>query len=331
MKRIHLGLAAGSIAALAACLFVAGCGTPSDNIDDEPLPRKRGSSGATSKVSAPVETLKMVKGDPKGVIKGTVKWEGAEPNLEDMTARLRNGMVNDKGYCLSGKDYETTQQTFRIGKNKGLGNVFVWIAPPPGHAFEVPDSQLPAKKEVRIHQPHCAFVPHCSVVFASRYKNGDQDPTGCQKLVVENDARVGHNSNVTGGPLNGSKNVLLGAWDGKGKIQDEKYDLKPERDAVTVSCGVHAWMKGYVRVFDHPYNVVTSVGADLKDPKKPVWENLDSPEVGTFEIKGAPVGAKVRLFAWHEELGHLLGAQGKEIVIDADASRNAQEILAKGK
>jgi hypothetical protein len=138
---------------------------------------------------------------------------------------------------------------------------------------------------------------------------------------------------MKGGPLSGERNELLGAWtDGDPKsIKKATFPLKPERNVVKISCGVHGWMSAWVWVFDHPYHAVSSVGANLSDAKKPIWENLDSPEVGTFEIKGAPVGAKVRLFAWHEELGHLLGSNGQSITIDADPKKNEQTIEAKAK
>jgi hypothetical protein len=324
MRRVQLGLVAGSLCAL-VCVFLTGCGVV--DRDDEPLAKKKDKGRGPGASIGPRAALKPVAGKYEGVISGVVKWEGKKPDLEALTAKLRGSMKSDPDYCLTGKkpgdtiagppfhDFEALQQSYRIGDNGNLGNVFVWIVPESGFAFDVPDSQLPAKKEVLISQPHCAFLPHCSVVFASRYKNGKQDPTGCQKMVVQNDARVSHNSNVQGGPLNNFPNVLLLSWDGKSKPADKVYELRPERDALSISCGIHGWMKAYVRAFDHPYAAVSSVGADLKDAKKPVWEDLSAKDFGTFEIKGVPIGAKVKLFAWHEELGHLLGATGKEITL----------------
>jgi len=329
MRGISIRLSTGALAALLLGVFVVGCGGPKET-DDEPV-RKGTKKGPTAgKTGGPAKTLTVLGQDKykyTGTIKGKVQWEGDLPNLEELTTKLQAGMTTNKDYCLHGegvKPYETTQQGYRIGDNKGLGNVFVWIQAPPGHAFDVPDSQLPALKDVRIHQPHCAFLPHCSVLFSWRYKDGAQVATG-QKLVVENDARVGHNSKVEGGPLNGVSDQLLGAWDGKGKIQEATYQLKPERDAVKISCGVHGWMRAYVRVFDHPYAAVSSVGANLGDAKSKVFENLKDPAFGSFEIKGVPVGAKVRLFAWHEELGQLLGNNGEEIELK---DTNAKDITA---
>src|SRR5262249_41385609 len=59
--------------------------------------------------------------------------------------------------------------------------------------------------------------------------------------------------------------------------------FKPATAAVSVSCTIHGWMKGYIRVFDHPYFAVTD-----KD--------------GNFEIKDAPAGTW-NLVVWQEEKG----------------------------
>ena len=344
MRRFSLGLMAGTVSAALCGLVLVGCGGPVDR-DDDQLPSKRGKGRGKGAgiVAAQSETLKLLAQDKykyAGTLSGSVKLSGDKPDQEKMTKDLQAGIIKDPDYCLHGrtggetippKPYETNQQVYRIGANGNLGNVFVWIQPAAGYAFDVPDTQLPAIKDVRLRQPHCAFLPHCVTLFASRYKNGDQDPTGCQKLVVENDARVTHNAKVQGGPLNGTVNKLLAAWNGKAKVHEEVFVLKPEKQPVRVSCDIHTWMSGYVRVFDHPYSAVTSVGADLSDDKKPVWEDLASPSVGTYQIKGVPIGAKVRLFAWHEQAGDLAGANGKEITIDADPSKNKFDFDAKAK
>jgi hypothetical protein len=220
-------------------------------------------------------------------------------------------MVKDRDYCLAGKEYETNQQMYRIGDNGNLGNVFVWIQPEPGHYFEVPEDQIKAlPQRVLISQPHCAFLPHCSIHVPSYYKDGKLEKTG-QKFVVENDAMVGHNSNVSGGADNPGENRLLGAG------KEMEVTLVPSRNYVSIRCNIHPWMSAYLRVFDHPYAAVSSVGGD---PGKKVYEDLKDPKFGTYEIKGVPVGAKVRLFAWHEsdsvgEKGWLTSPKGDEVTI----------------
>ena len=54
---------------------------------------------------------------------------------------------------------------------------------------------------------------------------------------------------------------------------------------IPVKCNVHAWMKSYIGVLDHPYFAVT--GAD-----------------GSYEFKGLPPG-EYTIAAWHEQLGEL--------------------------
>jgi hypothetical protein len=278
----------------------------------------RGKPAKKEKGTGPkAAALKPVTAKEYGVIRGKVAWTGDPPaNLEALTTGLRQGMGanKDKDYCLSGKDFETTQQVYRIGENKGLGNVFVWIVPEEGHYFQIPGDQLEKfKGEVHIHQPHCAFLPHSTVLFPSTYdKDGKPKKTG-QVLVIENDAKVSHNSKVAG-TINqpGDKIMTPGA--------NERFTLKPEKNYLTVSCGVHAWMKGYIRVFDHPYAAVTSVGAD---PKAKKWEDTASDKFGTYEITGVPVGAKVRIIAWHEDLGFLgEGDRGKELEIKKENTEN---------
>lgn len=323
MKRLQLSWLASALMILCA-LVVAGCGgTRTDDEDDYDVGTRK--TKGPGKGGAAGVALKPVKATEYGVIKGKVTWEGGEPSFEDETAKLRAAMSGsqDKNYCLTGKradgtgtpvqPFETEQQAFRIGKNKGLGNVFVWIQPEAGHYFEVPKEQLDAvPKEVTLTQPHCAFLPHAFVLFPSyRGADGKLVPTG-QKFFVENDAYVGHNAKVQGGPLNTGQGSSIEGKKPDGTTKKIEIFLKPDTTPVSVACDIHGWMKAWCRVYDHPYATVTSVGADAKAKK---WEDLDSPAVGTFEIKGVPVGAKVKLFAWHEVLGPLGEAKGKEVVL----------------
>src|SRR5262249_53049648 len=95
-------------------------------------------------------------------------------------------------------------------------------------------------------------------------------------------------------------------------------ELVPDRQEVVVACDVHGWMRSYIRVFDHPYAAVSSVGRDEAAKK---WEDMGSPKVGEWELKSCPVGAKVKLFAWHETLGWLgKGGQAGEDITIKDAN-----------
>ena len=103
----------------------------------------------------------------KGVLKGKIVMKGS-PNLDELTKQLRDKIkMKDTEYCMKGSEAETTESEYRIGKDNTLGNVFVWIVPDSGTFFKVDDNQLKAlEKEVKIHQPHCAFIPHCAFLFS---------------------------------------------------------------------------------------------------------------------------------------------------------------------
>jgi hypothetical protein len=329
MRRLSIGLTAGVLTAALGSVVLTGCGGPVDQ-EKRPIVRskKKDKDGDTRGSGGGVKARKPLgkPDDYKGVVTGYVKWEGPRPELHETPA-----MSTDKDYCLTGKKgdfqsevkpYETYQQNWRVGKNDQLGNVFVWIEAPKGFDFRPPEAVLPKEETVTIHQPHCAFLPHCSVL-----RGLSPDGTKIQTLTIMNDARVLHNSKVTW--RNGERNPSLPPWSGKGKPSQEVFSLKPEKTPITVSCGVHGWMSAYVRVFNHPFATVSSVGADLSNPKDRKWENEGDPKFGTFEIRGVPVGAQVKLFAWHEKLEYLLGKNGKDITIKADPKENEQVITAR--
>jgi hypothetical protein len=324
-------LVAGSLAAT-ACLLLAGCGGVIDH-DEEPLPKRKVAAQTGPQA---VQKFETVKGKYDGVIRGKVAWEGDRPNLEGLSDALVDQMKANKTdgpFCLSGSPLEKQQQGFRIGDNNNLGNVFVWIAAPGGQVFDVPDAQMPASKHVVVAQPHCVFLPHCSTVFAARYKGGVKDAEPPQTLLVVNDAtRAGHNAQVEGGVMNRFPNKTLSPWGGTGQpMAQAEFELSPDEVEVTIRCGVHGWMRAYVRAFDHPYHAVTSVGGrDLSNPdhSKRVYEDRTAKDFGTFEIKGVPIGATVSLFAWHEELGFLTDPKGQKITLQ---EKNDVDLTARRK
>lgn len=304
------------------CAFVLiGCGPPRDD-DDEDVgkPKKKAKAAFVAETRSPIKATKYT------VLRGKVDFDGT-PDFTALTSEMKAIIEKsgDHAECMKGQAYETNQQSYRVGNNKGLGNVFVWIQPADrGQYFEIPKEQIEtyAKQQVTLSQPHCAFLPHCTVLFPSYYgADGKQVPTG-QQFVVENDAKVAHNANVQGGGKNAKGNSSLPPGN---KIP---LDLVPHQQTVSVSCNVHGWMSAYIRVFEHPYATLTSVGGT---PEKKEWEDMGSPKVGTFEIKGVPVGAKVKLFYWHEKLEWLgKGQAGEEITIQ-DNHPELPPVTAKGK
>ena len=166
-------------------------------------------------------------------------------------------------------------------KNRGIKNVVVWLRPDnmmPKAALapnEIhPDDAKRKPADVVIDQPCCMFVER---ITAARV--GDT-------VVVKNSAAFAHNFFWVS-ENNGSFNPNMVAG-GEFRFPNP---LVAESTALGYSCAIHPWMKGYVRVFDHPYFAVTD-------------------EDGTFELKNAPAG-KYRLVMWHEATGFMGGKAGR--------------------
>lgn len=217
-----------------------------------------------------------------GTIKGRVVWPASKPvpvpaDLSDLIKKN-----TDAGHCL-GKGPILSDDWLVNKGNKGLSNVFVWLSTgkkdekkndiaPPIH----PTLQKVEPAEVLMDQPICAFLPH-----AIALREG-------QVLVAKNSSPVAHNYKWTGNPLtaNAGNNVLIpagGQFPIKGLVAD--------RFPVSIACNIHPWMKGWVRVYNHPYFAVTDAN-------------------GNFEIKNAPAG-DFKLFLWQGTGGFSKGAEGR--------------------
>jgi hypothetical protein len=203
-----------------------------------------------------------------GTIKGQIVLAG------DVPAPKQVDVNKDQEHCLS-KGPIFSEEWVVNTKNKGVEWVYVWLQPVPDEANPTAKKEMPINpalkavpdKPVVLDQPCCKFEPH-----ALALREG-------QTLIAKNSAPIAHNVNWTGGIANPGNNVIVPP---SGQV--EIKDLKAARFPVAVSCNIHPWMKGWVRIFDHPYFAVTD--AD-----------------GNFEIKNAPAGA-YNLVVWHEGAGY---------------------------
>lgn len=264
------------------------------------------------------------------MLTGVIKLKGDPPDIDALNKRLLEEMKKkDTEYCLKCEDTEKTQQAYRLGgrDNRQVGNVFVWILPDTGSFFPISEKQLEEarKREVKLRQPRCAFIPHCLFLF-SRYYPDPQNPRRLQPtgqiLKIVNDAEISHNANWTGGARNPGENHLLAR--GTERTAD---NLVPEAKEVSVKCNIHPWMSAYVRVVDSPYYAISL--SDTLDGKDKVAKN--NPRFGTYEIANPPDG-KVRILAWHERGGYLNknGSRGEVIEVKAKgATRKDFEMTAR--
>jgi plastocyanin len=221
--------------------------------------------------------------DEWGTVKGQVTWGGKAPPPE---VKIDTSKEPKCAKC------NVIDEKYIVGKNGGVKYVIVWLQK--GDNFKAKLPIHPAlkaikDKEVVIDQPCCKFEPR---VLAIRQG---------QKIIGKNSSEIAHNMKWTGGNDNPGDNKLI---PGGGKIE---IDLVASKSAVIVECNIHPWMKGWVRVFDHPYFAVTD--AD-----------------GKFEIKNAPAG-KYNIVMWQEEAGWVNGGTkaGQEIEIPAGGTVEVNE------
>lgn len=212
-------------------------------------------------------------------IKGRIIWEGKAPPQDKIKVTV------DKLPCTNcAKDNVLLDEEFLVNpKNKGLANVFVWLAPlEEGGKLPINPALNGKGKPVTIDQPCCMFVPRAVAI-----REG-------QEVIAKNSAAINHNIRWTGNPdINAGGNVTLPP--GKSYTIPS---LKAQKLPLMVECNIHGWMKGRIGVFDHPYFAVTDAN-------------------GKFEIPQAPNG-KYKLFIYHESgwRGGKEGRNGYPITIE---------------
>jgi hypothetical protein len=245
----------------------------------------------------PEQVALAVNDSPRwGRLKGKVTFDGDPPEVRDAP------IFKDREHCTcqEAKDRgDTKDQTWKIGANKGVADVVVWLRAPNGQPFKIPAKLRKRTDTVRLDQPYCAFVPHVLVLYPSYYDpaGGKQVRTG-QDFEGLNSATIAHNIKISPSDetINTAQNLLLAAarQQGKGesKLRYRPYACSHRRfggeQLLTFSCAIHPWMRAYAWVFDHPFAAVTAGGgpADKK--------------FGTYTIQFVPLKVDLDVVYWHE-------------------------------
>jgi hypothetical protein len=276
-----------SVPVLSGLLFVAGCGDKSE----KPVSGGGGggakSSGDKSSERASSSGGEKVALESHGTatLKGKVSFAGAQiPERKDLTPEMDKQA--DKDHCKKG---DTKDQEWIVGADKGVANVIVWLRPPEGKYFKIPDEQRHRTDTVTMDQPFCAFIPHVQAINPSSWdpQTKKQVKTG-QVFKIMNSAPINHNTAWSGNKLlNSGKNEIIPGKKGD-KVNSMTIEAKPcgetavgGEELLSVNCDIHKWMNAYVGVFDHPYYAVTD-------------------EHGNYEIKNAPADAEVVVAHWHQ-------------------------------
>jgi len=250
-----------------ASIGLVGCG------EKKPTPAPTPPGGGTSRGKGPQAAVNGAAATIKpgdGKVIGRVVYDGTAPKPGRIPELDKH--EDAKQVCHKGPEEEQLDQTWIVGKDGGVANAVIWLAPASKDSkFEVVES----KGAVTVDQPHCAYVPHVVAIKPGQY------------LEVKNSAPVNHNTKWDADSLAGNepggKTIAP-----KGSIP--KIDLKPQDSPIRLGCDIHKFMIGYVWVMPHQYVAVTD-----KD--------------GKFTIENVPTDTELSVVAWHEAAGYFHGGK----------------------
>ena len=202
-----------------------------------------------------------------GTVRGRVTLEGPVP------AATTVRMDGDKTCATFAPGAVRATDTYVVGPDAGLANVFVHVT----HGLEgrsFPAPQAP----VVLDQQQCWYVPRVvGVQVGQPFQVLNSDP------LLHN---VRANSQVNE-PFNQGQPVPGMRY---------SHTFSTAEVMVPIKCDVHAWMRAWVGVVNHPYFAVT--GAD-----------------GAFALPGLPAGTYT-IEAWHEAAG----AQSGTVTVTAQGT-----------
>lgn len=192
-----------------------------------------------------------------GSIQGEVKLTGllAQPD--------RIKVTKDQDYCGAA----IPDETYIINAHGGLTNAVVFIQ-------QISANTVPARKEHIFDNSGCRFAPRVLAMVKG------------EKLVIRNSDPKLH---IVHSYLDKRTVFNLSLLFRGHAIEISRKIYKP--GILQVNCDTHAWMRGYIHVFDHPFFAV-------------------SDEQGKFTIADVPPG-NYTLKAWHEGAG----IQSKEVIV----------------
>ena len=199
-----------------------------------------------------------------GSISGRFVFEGESPDPVPLSKIIDPAKARDPSVCKIG---EMNANDLLIDpESKGIANVLVYLR----RAKVVhPDLAKSMEPEVIFDQKGCRFIPHVMFVHKD------------QAIRVLSDDPIPHNTH-TNTIRNQPQNFLVAANDRKGTLLNFRSG---EPVPIPVNCDIHAWMKAYWLILDHPYAAVTD-------------------EQGRFTIRDLPAGEH-SFRVWHERPGYI--------------------------
>jgi hypothetical protein len=222
---------------------------------------------------------------------GSVTYDGTPPSPK----LIKMSGSKDEKNCRDGAtERELVDQKWLVNKeNKGISDAIIFIKPPEGKFFKIhPSYMQKAKKPIELRQPHCVFIPHSFVYWASYYdkESREQKPSG-QQLRIVNDSKFNHNIAWLGDEdINPKGSLTLPP----GASRSLKFIAQDT--PVRFKSDIHPWMSANCWALDTPYAARTD-------------------ENGKFTIENVPAGVEVHVVMWHEAAGFLFGQKGKAMTL----------------
>lgn len=183
---------------------------------------------------------------------------------EDAPSKPALEVTRDEDYC---GPFGLKDESLVVNpKNRGLKNVAIYIRTKkkvPVH----PSYSEAAKTAVTLDNQKCQFVPRMQTLR-----------TGQTWRATSTDA-IPHNVAVFARRNDPFSEIIP-----KGQALEKTF-ASPESVPIRVDCSIHAWMRAYLVITDHPYAVVTD-------------------ENGEFELAHVPQGEWTFRF-WHERPGYI--------------------------
>ena len=198
-----------------------------------------------------------------GSVTGRIRFTGKKPAAKVID-------MSEDPACVEAHQGKAYDESLVVDAHGDVGNAFVYVK----RGLEGKKFAVPAEA-VTIDQRGCWFRPRVMGVQVG------------QEFDVVNSDPVTHNIHPMA-VVNREWNHSQGAGDPPMKRKFTQQEVM-----IPVKCNIHAWMRAYIGVVDHPYFAVS--GDD-----------------GTFAIKDLPPGTYT-IGVWQEKLG----TQEKEVTIGA--------------
>lgn len=187
----------------------------------------------------------------------------------DGTAPQRKKLKVDKDVDCCGK-YDIRDESLMVGRDGGLGNVFVYART--RKLAVCPELEQTLPKRVQLDNRDCIFKPHCMTIWF-----------GKQEFYVLNSDPIAQN--VAFQPLGDlPANIVLSPAPARNIDAVWKFS-KMQLLPVPIACNYHPWESAFILPRDNPYTAVSSLA-------------------GTFRIAKLPVG-KIEFQVWQERIGPL--------------------------